>query len=424
MKSGAYQFHTLGCKLNFAESSFLGRQLTEAGFHKAAEGEEPDVCIINSCTVTDTADKKGRQLIHRIRREHPNAFLVVTGCYAQLRGDEIAAMDGVDLVLGANDKFKLADYLSRNIAHQPVISDTRHMTPFYGACSKEDRTRYFLKIQDGCDCFCSYCAIPFARGRSRSGRIDDIVRSAHEVVENGGKEIILTGVNIGDFGKNTGERLIDLLHRLDAVEGLHRIRISSIEPDLLTDEIIDFTAGSKLFMPHFHIPLQSGSDKVLRIMHRRYDTALFAAKISRIRQVLPNAFIGIDIIAGMRGETAADFEDSYRFVSGLEFAQLHVFPYSERAGTAALRQEGPVPEKEKKARTVRLIELSAQHKAAFVQAQTGTRHEVLWEASRKRGLLFGFTDNYIRVRTPYDASKINQLEEITLNEEHIAHDEV
>ena len=330
MTSRSFRFYTLGCKLNFAESSFLGEQLTRAGFRKAADGEIPDVCVLNSCTVTDTADKKGRQLIHRLRREYPGAYIVVTGCYAQLRGDEIAAMEGVDLVLGANDKFLLADFLARGGADGTFVSDTRRMVPFHGACSKDDRTRHFLKIQDGCDHFCTYCAIPFARGRSRSGLIADIVSAARRVVEEGGREIVLTGVNIGDFGKNTGEKLIDLLRALDRVDGLGRVRVSSIEPDLLPDEIIGFVAGSERFAPHFHIPLQSGSDKVLRIMRRRYDTALFASRIQTIRRLMPDAFIGVDVIAGMRGETAADFEDSLRFIASLDISRLHVFPYSER----------------------------------------------------------------------------------------------
>lgn len=423
MQPDTFRFYTLGCKLNFAESSFLGKQLTEAGYRKAAEGETPDICIINSCTVTDAADRKGRQLIHRLRREYPQSLLVVTGCYAQLKANEIAAIEGVALVLGTNDKFRLAEYLLQH-SKQAVVSDTKRITPYYGAYSREDRTRHFLKIQDGCDHFCTYCAIPFARGRSRSGTISEIVATAKQVVNEGGQEIILTGVNIGDFGKNTGEHFMDLVRALDQVEGLARIRISSIEPDLIPDELIYFMASSKRFAPHFHIPLQSGSDKVLSLMHRRYNTALFASKIQLIHQQLPDAFIGIDVIAGMRGETAQDFEDSYQFISSLPFSRLHVFPYSERAGTAALRIADPVPEAVKKARTARLIALSSSRKAAFEQSQIGRTHTVLWEAARKQGMMLGFTENYLRLQTPYNKNKINQLETLCVTENMLVTDEI
>jgi threonylcarbamoyladenosine tRNA methylthiotransferase MtaB len=412
----SFAFYTLGCKLNFAESSYLGKTLLQNGFRKAEKGETPSICVINTCTVTDTADKKCRQTIHKIRKQYPNTYLIVTGCYAQLSAESIALMEGVDKVLGANDKFEIPQHLLTD-NHQLQVSDTKKIPPFYPSCSAEDRTRHFLKVQDGCDYFCTYCAIPYARGRSRNGAIADLVKQAQEVAQNGGKEIILTGVNIGDFGKSTGETCLQLLQALDQVEGIERFRISSIEPNLLTDEMIDFVASSKRFAPHFHIPLQAGSDAVLTLMHRRYDTSLFAHKIQLIKQKMPHAFIGVDVIVGMRGETDELFEQSYQFIASLPISELHVFSYSERAGTAALRIPHKVSPAIKKERSHRLLALSDAKKQAFYQSQLGTQRSVLWESTKKNGYMSGFTENYVKVKQPYQADKINTLTSLTLTPE-------
>lgn len=414
----SFAFYTLGCKLNFAESSYLGKTLLQNGFRKAEKGETPSICVINTCTVTDTADKKCRQTIHKIRKQYPNTYLIVTGCYAQLSAESIALIEGVDKVLGANDKFEIPQHLLTG-NHQLQVSDTKKITPFYPSCSAEDRTRHFLKVQDGCDYFCTYCAIPYARGRSRNGAIADLVKQAQEVAQNGGKEIILTGVNIGDFGKSTGETCLQLLQALDQVEGIERFRISSIEPNLLTDEIIDFVASSKRFAPHFHIPLQAGSDAVLTLMHRRYDTSLFAHKIQLIKQKMPHAFIGVDVIVGMRGETDELFEQSYQFIASLPISELHVFSYSERAGTAALRIPHKVSPAIKKERSHRLLDLSNAKKQAFYQSQLGTQRSVLWESTKKNGYMSGFTENYVKVKQPYQADKINTLTSLTLTPEQL-----
>ncbi|MBQ6731846.1 MAG: tRNA (N(6)-L-threonylcarbamoyladenosine(37)-C(2))-methylthiotransferase MtaB [Paludibacteraceae bacterium] len=421
-------FYTLGCKLNFAESSYLAKRLYEAGYTKASAADVPDMCVINTCTVTDAADRKGRQLIHKIHRKYPDAYIIVTGCYAQLKPEEISQIEGVDLVLGANDKFQLsslrhsealAEESHNTSSNRIIVSDTKHLTPFHPAVSSEGRTRHFLKIQDGCDCFCTYCAIPFARGRSRSGTIAEVVKMAEDVAHHGGKEIILTGVNIGDFGKHTGETFLQLITQLDEVEGIERFRISSIEPDLLTDEIIEFVALSKRFAPHFHIPLQCGSDEVLKLMHRRYDTALFAERIHRIKQLMPDAFIGVDMIAGMRGETPELFEDSYRFITSLPVTRLHVFPYSERTGTLALKIPYSNTPAEKQRRVKVLMDWSAVRLKEFCNSFAGTTHKVLWEAVQKGGMMFGFTDNYIRVCKPYNKASINTIEAVNLTEGNI-----
>ncbi|MCQ2369528.1 MAG: tRNA (N(6)-L-threonylcarbamoyladenosine(37)-C(2))-methylthiotransferase MtaB [Paludibacteraceae bacterium] len=412
------KFYTLGCKLNFAESSYLAKTLYDAGFSKASATESPDVCIINTCTVTDAADRKGRQLIHSINRKHPNAFIIVTGCYAQLKSEEISQIPEVDLVLGANDKFSIPELLQKIKDKQSIVkiqvTDCKHTTPFYPSVSSEGRTRHFLKIQDGCDRFCSYCAIPFARGRSRNGSITDIVKQAEQVAAMGGKEIILTGVNIGDFGKSTGETFLDLIRALDNVEGVERFRISSIEPDLLTDEIIEFCATSKRFAPHFHIPLQCGSNEILKLMHRRYDTALFAEKILKIKSLIPDAFIGVDVIAGMRGETPELFNESLDFIKSLPITRLHVFPYSERANTAALKIPYKVSPAEQKRRVKVLIDWSAEQLTAFYNSQVGTERSVLWEATKKDGMMFGFSENYVRLQTPFVKEKINTVETLTI----------
>lgn len=358
-------YYTLGCKLNFAETSSIGKTLKEAGVRTARKGEKADICVINTCSVTEMADKKCRQAIHRLSRQHPDAFIVVTGCYAQLKPEQVADIEGVDLVLGAEQKGELMNYLGNLQKHthgEAVVTATKDIRTFSPSCSRGDRTRYFLKVQDGCDYFCSYCTIPFARGRSRNGKIEDLVAQARQAAAEGGKEIVLTGVNIGDFGKSTGETFFDLVKALDEVEGIERYRISSIEPNLLTDEIIEYVAQSRRFMPHFHIPLQSGCDEVLKLMRRRYDTALFAAKIAKIKSLMPDAFIGVDVIVGTRGETPEYFEKAYEFIKGLDVTQLHVFSYSERPGTQALKIDYVVPAQEKHARSQRLLELSDERR--------------------------------------------------------------
>ena len=410
-------YYTLGCKLNFAETSTIGKTLKEAGVRTVRRGEKADICVINTCSVTEMADKKCRQAIHRLTKEHPGAFVVVTGCYAQLKPDQVSEIEGVDLVLGAEQKGDLVNYLGNLEKHahgEAVITATKDIRTFVPSCSRGDRTRYFLKVQDGCDYFCSYCTIPFARGRSRNGRIADLVAQAREVAAEGGKEIVLTGVNIGDFGKSTGETFFDLIRALDEVEGIERYRISSIEPNLLTDEIIDFVASSKRFMPHFHIPLQSGCDEVLKLMRRRYDTALFAHKIQRIKELMPDAFIGVDVIVGTRGETPEYFEQAYEFIRGLDITQLHVFSYSERPGTQALKIDYVVDPKVKHIRSQILLDLSEKKLQAFYEAHIGREAKVLFEHTKKDGMMHGFTENYIKVETPYDASLINETRRIRL----------
>lgn len=415
-KKAAY--YTLGCKLNFAETSTIGKVLSEQGVRKVRPGEKADICVINTCSVTELADKKCRQAIRRISKQHPNAFVVVTGCYAQLKPEEVAHIEGVDLVLGAEQKLDILHYLNDlhktdadGEIHTSASKDIRTFTP---SCSADDRTRHFLKVQDGCDYFCSYCTIPFARGRSRNGSIESLVKQAEEVAAQGGKEIVLTGVNIGDFGKTTGETFIDLIRALDEVEGIERYRISSIEPNLITDEAIDFVAGSKRFAPHFHIPLQSGSDDVLKLMRRRYDTALFRHKIEKIKSILPDAFIGVDVIVGTRGETDAYFEDARRFIESLDVTQLHVFSYSERPGTQALKIDYVVDPKVKHTRSQILLDLSEKKFQAFYEAHIGQEAKVLFEHTKKDGMMHGFTENYIKVETPYDASLINETRRIRL----------
>lgn len=413
--------YTLGCKLNFAETSAIGRMLMQAGMMRCKSGEQADVVLINTCTVTDTADRKCRQAIHRAVRQHPRAFTVVTGCYAQLKAEEIGTFEGVDLVIGANDKFSVAEFLGavekkrQAEVHTTRTTDIRNFCP---TCSADDRTRHFLKVQDGCDYYCTYCTIPFARGRSRNATIAETIGVARKAIEEGAHEIVLTGVNTGDFGKSTGETFFDLIRALDALEGEVRYRISSIEPNLLSDEIIDFVASSRHFAPHFHIPLQSGSDVVLKLMHRHYDTALFAERIHHIKAVMPEAFIGVDVMAGCRGETAEEFEAGYRFIESLPVSQLHVFTYSERAKTKALEITPIVPMEERKRRSERLHELSEQKTEAFYASQWGSRRTVLWESSRKGGMMHGFTENYVRCISPYDTSKANTFAEIVLTEEN------
>lgn len=411
---------TLGCKLNFSETSTLRHLLEEAGAVTVPEKEGADIFVINTCSVTDVAEKKGRQTIRKIIHRNPGAYIVIVGCYAQLRAEELRNMEGVSLVLGAGEKFDVVRYLEhdRASAYLPAgQGDIFSLERFDPAYSYGDRTRSFLKIQDGCDYFCTYCTIPFARGKSRSATIGEVLKTVGEAAGRNIREITLTGVNTGDFGRHTGERFIDLLRTLEAHAQIDRFRISSIEPNLLTDEIIEFVAGAKRFMPHFHLPLQSGSDEVLRLMKRRYDRALFVQKCDTIRRMIPDAFIGVDILAGMRGETETAFEDSARFVAGLDVSQLHVFPYSERAGTRALEIPLVVDPAEKRRRTERLLAISDEKKGAFYRRFAGSQRPVLWEEREEGGVISGFTDNYIRVEQPYDLSLTNRITEVTLGEE-------
>ena len=414
-------FTTLGCKLNFAESSALGKALIERGHVKAKQGEEADICVINTCSVTDAADHKDRQMIHRIRRQNPKAILIVTGCYAQLKPGEIAQIEGVDYVLGQDEKFNLPDFIEqieskvKSQESSVYTSAIREVDDFHGAYSKDDRTRCFLKVQDGCNYFCSYCTIPMARGKSRNPSISSLVKQAQEALDGGAKEIILSGVNIGDFGRSTGERFIDLLRALDNLDGDYRIRISSCEPNLLSDEIIDFVAGSKHFAPHFHIPLQSGSNTVLKIMGRRYMRELFAERVAHIKAVMPHAFIGVDCMVGVRGETAECWADYIDFIEQLPVSQLHVFTYSERANTRMLEMDlEVVPQKERERRSKQLHAISAKKTEAFYKEHEGYQALVLWESSKKDGLMYGFTENYIKVSCPYDRAKVNTFERITV----------
>ena len=411
-------YYTLGCKLNFSETSSIGKILKEVGVRTARKGERADICVINTCSVTEVADKKCRQAIHRLTKAHPGAFVVVTGCYAQLKPQQVADIEGVDLVLGAEQKGDLVDYLGRldkRERGEAIVTEAKDIRKFSPSCSRGDRTRFFLKVQDGCDYYCSYCTIPRARGRSRSGSIAQLVEQARDAAAEGGREIVVTGVNIGDFGKNTGERLIDLLHTLDQVDGIERYRISSVEPDLLTDEIIEFVARSEHFMPHFHIPLQSGSDEMLRLMRRHYDRQLFADKVKKIKDMMPDAFIGVDVITGMRGETPDIFEDSFSFVSGLDVSRLHVFTYSERPSTMALQIPYVVDPRTRHARTRRMTALSSRKLEEFTRSHIGTVRPVLFEHSLERnGMMRGFTDNYLRVELPADEKLFNRVAAVRL----------
>lgn len=441
-KKAAY--YTLGCKLNFSETSTLRQTLENYGVVSAVGDDIADICIINTCSVTDVADHKCRQAINRMIRRHPGALVIVTGCYAQLKPDQIASAEGVDMVVGAEHKGNIVSYIidafaNRNQAvedsdwtlsarkalagacsscesENAVVVKTKDIKTFSPSCSKGERTRYFLKVQDGCNYYCTYCTIPFARGRSRNGSIESMVDQAEKVAQEGGKEIVITGVNIGDFGKSTNETFYELIKELDKVEGIERYRISSIEPDLLTDEIIEFVASSRAFMPHFHIPLQSGSDDVLKLMRRHYDTALFADKINRIKTLIPDAFIGVDVIVGMRGETDMYFEDSYNFIKGLDITQLHVFSYSERPGTKALEIPYIVAPETKHERSQRLLALSEEKTHAFYSKYIGCVRKVLLEHAPAGRPMHGFTDNYIRVEVPNRQELDNVMVEVKLGQ--------
>ena len=419
INSAAFQgkkaaYFTLGCKLNFSETSTFGKMLQEMGVTTAGKEEQADLCLINTCSVTEVADHKCRQAIHRMVRNHPHAFVVVTGCYAQLEAEEVSQIPGVDLVLGSDEKASLIQFLAdawseeaRDRGHEGTgqgrvfrKEKTKDIQSFAPSCSRGNRTRYFLKVRDGCNYFCTYCTIPYARGFSRNPTIESLVQQAEEAVREGGKEIVLTGVNIGDFGRTTGERFIDLVKALDLVEGGARYRISSLEPDLLDDELIAYCAESRAFMPHFHIPLQSGSDAVLRLMHRRYDKALFAHKIELIKAMMPDAFIGVDVMVGTRGEKPEYFEECFDFLKALPVTQLHVFPYSERPGTAALNIPYVVSAQDKKLRSKRLLALSDEKTEAFYTSYIGREAEVLFEKAARGRAMHGFTRNYIRVELP------------------------
>ena len=446
------RFVTLGCKLNFAESSAIGKALLQRGHTRAKQGEEADICVINTCSVTDNADHKDRQTIHRIHRQNPNAIIIVTGCYAQLQPEQIAQIEGVDYVLGQNEKYEitqLVDKIERlhdsledaslqdaasgySLEAQKIrVANIREVEEFHGAYSKDDRTRCFLKVQDGCNYFCTYCTIPYARGKSRNPAISDIIKDAQEAIAQGAKEIILTGVNIGDFGRSTGEAFIDLLKALDSLEdGVppterpadysleakdYRIRISSCEPNLLTDEIIDFVAHSKHFAPHFHIPLQSGSNEVLSIMKRRYTRELFEERVKHIKQVMPHAFIGVDCMVGVRGETEECFNDYVEFIKRLDVSQLHVFTYSERANTRMLELDVcVVPKAERQRRSKILHEISEEKTQTFYTNQAGRQAIVLWESKKEGDQMAGFTENYVKVYRPYDKEKVNTFEVVRL----------
>ena len=436
------RFVTLGCKLNFAESSALGKVLLSRGHQRASLSEVPDLCVVNTCSVTDAADHKDRQAINQLHRKYPNAIIVVTGCYAQLQPEQISHIEGVDYVLGQNEKYDipaLVDTLESRLATpdsqsqtpdsripNPIrVSAIREVDEFHGVRSGDDRTRCFIKVQDGCNYFCTYCTIPYARGKSRNPKIEEVVQSAQEAIDQGAKELILTGVNIGDFGRSTGESFIDLLRALDTLQPLasnlsplassYRIRISSCEPNLLTDEIIDFVAQSRHFAPHFHIPLQSGSNEVLAIMKRRYTRELFAERVQHIKSVMPHAFIGVDCMVGVRGETQEYWQDYLSFVKGLDVSQLHVFTYSERANTRMLDMDlYVVPKVERQRRSKILHQVSEEKTRAFYEQHAGRRAVVLWESKREGDQMSGFTDNYIKVYAPYQKEKVNTFEEVVI----------
>lgn len=414
-KTAAY--FTLGCKLNFSETSTFGKILEEMGVRTAQKGEKADICLINTCSVTEVADRKCRQAIRRMVKDNPGSFMVVTGCYAQLQSEFISKIDGVDLVLGSNEKANLIDFLSNAWSgrtplaedehlHQNIaVEKTKDIKTFQHSCSRGNRTRYWLKVQDGCDYFCTYCTIPFARGNSRNPSIVSLVEQARQAASDGGKEIVLTGVNIGDFGKTTGESFLDLVKALDEIQEIKRYRISSLEPDLISDELIEYCARSRAFVPHFHIPLQSGSDTVLKLMHRHYDTNLFADRIKRIKTLMPDAFIGVDVMVGCRGETPECFEETYKLLEELPVTQLHVFPYSERPGTQALKIPYIVSDKDKKERSQRLLELSDKKTQAFYSQHIGKEMDVLFEKAPRGKAMHGFTNNYVRVEMPAALAK-------------------
>ena len=411
-------FHTLGCKLNFSESSTLARQFEEGGFERVGVNDEADICVINSCSVTEHADKKCRNIIRKLHRRNPSAIIAVTGCYAQLKPQEIAAIDGVDIILGNNDKgdlYKRVVELGSRGQAQVYSCDCEEITRFFAAFSTGDRSRSFLKVQDGCDYKCAYCTIHYARGSSRNMPIAELVAEAEKVAESGLKEIVITGINTGDFGRTTGEKFIDLLRALNEVEGIERYRISSIEPNLITDEIIEFCAASPKFQHHFHIPLQSGSDRILGLMRRRYTSAKFADRIEKVRSIMPDAFIGIDVITGFPGETEEDFQQTYDLLARLKPSFLHIFPFSERPGTPAVDMPDKVPSYISTQRVARLEELSDALHYDFCAQGVGCEMDVLFESTMRGGMMYGYTGNYIRVKAPYRRDLINTICRVKLS---------
>jgi threonylcarbamoyladenosine tRNA methylthiotransferase MtaB len=412
-------FYTLGCKLNFSETSSISRLFEDGGYAKVDFRDRPDIYVINTCSVTDHADKKCRNLVRRAKKNNPEAFIAVVGCYAQLKPDEIAQIEGVDVVLGANEKFNIIEHLDKRaldgIAH---IENThiKEVKEFISSYSANDRTRTFLKVQDGCDYFCSFCTIPLARGRSRNQTIDETIAVAKEVASKGVKEVVLTGVNIGDFGQGDDENFYKLTTHLDGIEGIERFRISSIEPNLLSNEIIDFVGHSEKFVPHFHIPLQSGSDAMLQSMRRRYDTTLYRERIERIKTRMPDACIGVDVIVGYPGETEEEFMKTVDFLKSLDISYLHVFTYSERANTTALRIEDVIPISVRQERNKILTNLSLKKKRSFYESQLGKTHKVLWEDAENDGLMSGFTSNYVKVSAQYDESLVNTTQLVRLQD--------
>jgi MiaB-like protein len=409
-------FYTLGCKLNFAETSHISKLLVDNGFSVAHRGEAADVCIVNTCSVTDTADRKCRQAIHKIVSDNPNAFIIVTGCYAQVNPSEIEQIDGVDLVLGAKEKFDILKVMhlleSKEQFERIQVNDINSNNSFTPIFSAGDRTRYFLKVQDGCDYYCTYCTIPFARGKSRSASVAHTMQTIDKALEQGAKEIILTGVNIGDFGRGSNERFIDLVKAIDKLTAEVRVRISSVEPNLLEDAIIDIVASSKIIAPHFHIPLQSGSNRVLSLMGRRYTREVFGQKVSLIKRLIPDAFIGVDVIVGMRGETPDMFDETLSFLGDTPFSELHIFPYSEREGTKALSINPIVSQSEKKRRSELLHNLSDSRIADFYRSQRGKTKTVLWETTKKPKVMNGYTENYLLVSAEMEQEKINTFQKI------------
>ena len=410
-------FYTLGCKLNFSETSTIAGSFKEVGFERVEFEEKADVYVINTCSVTNQGDKESRNIIRRAVKNNPDAMVIVVGCYSQLKPDEVGHIEGVDMVLGTQEKFLIPAYLGDLKKKETTeIKTTRlaDIKSYHKAFSWGDRTRSFLKIQDGCDYYCSFCTIPFARGKSRNDNIANTVAEAKKAVVKGFKEVILTGVNIGDFGKSTGENFLDLLKSLEKVDGLQRLRLGSIEPNLLKDEIIELVAGSKVIMPHFHIPLQSGSDEILSLMKRKYSTDLFAKRVQRIREIVPHAFIGVDVIAGTNGETEEHFKESYDFINGLEISQLHPFTYSERSGTQALKIPWKVEIEDRKRRTQMYINLSEKKLRAFYEKHLETNQNVLFEEQFKKEKTLGFTENYIKVEVSYNEELVNQVKKVKL----------
>ncbi|MDH5608153.1 MAG: tRNA (N(6)-L-threonylcarbamoyladenosine(37)-C(2))-methylthiotransferase MtaB [Cyclobacteriaceae bacterium] len=415
-------FYTLGCKLNFSETSTISRQFEDRGYQKVEFSDQPDIFIINTCSVTDNADKKCRKIVREAKKISPSSFVAIVGCYAQLKPVEISGIEGVDAVLGAAEKFRMFDYLDEFVPKenpQVFATEIREANSFHASHSHGDRTRTFLKVQDGCNYGCAFCTIPLARGKSRSDTIRQLVDQAGEIAAAGSREIVLTGVNIGDFGIQDGkrkEKFIDLIRALDQVEGIDRYRISSIEPNLLTEEIIQYVARSKRFVPHFHLPLQSGSDKILTAMNRRYLTSLYRERVAQIKATMPDCCIGVDVIVGFPGETEEDFLETYRFLNELDVSYLHVFTYSERPNTAASHMESPVPQNERNRRSKMLRGLSEKKRRAFYQTQLGKTRNVLFEADIENGMMHGFTENYVRVQAKYDPILVHEVKTVKLSE--------